>query len=127
MAASVPGWNLAARGAHSALGGATMPNEYEISPSAIGGQTAVWLVLASDRPEGGVAAFWERTDAAGHAARLNAANPREGAVVREVVVQGSRRRCRLCGEPVVLDDPSDPMSWIHTEDANDFGDHTAEA
>lgn len=35
-------------------------------------------------------------------------------------------RCRLCGEPIVLDDPTDPMSWIHAEDANDQGDHTAE-
>jgi hypothetical protein len=37
-----------------------------------------------------------------------------------------RPRCRLCGEPIVLDDPDDLMSWIHAEDANDQGDHTAE-
>jgi hypothetical protein len=37
-----------------------------------------------------------------------------------------RVRCRLCGEPVVLEDPSDPLSYIHAFDANDWGDHTAE-
>ena len=43
-----------------------------------------------------------------------------------MIVHGERRRCRLCGEPVTLDDPSDPMSWIHAVDANDLGDHTAD-
>jgi hypothetical protein len=103
-----------------------MPNEHQISPNAIGGQTAVWLVLATDQSDSVVAAFWERADAAAHAAMLSIANPRESLVLSEVVVQGSRRRCRLCGEPVVLDDPSDHMSWIHAADANDLGDHTAE-
>ena len=37
-----------------------------------------------------------------------------------------RPRCELCGEPVELADPSDPESWVHTEDANDLADHTAE-
>ena len=101
-----------------------MPNEHEIGPSSIGGQTAVWLVLTNDQPK--VAAFWEQEDAAAHAALLSTPNPGESLVLREVVVQGSRRRCQLCGEPVVLDDPSDPMSWIHAADANDVGYHTAE-
>ena len=38
-----------------------------------------------------------------------------------------RPRCKACREPIELDDPSDPVSWIHCEDANDLGDHTAEA
>lgn len=37
-----------------------------------------------------------------------------------------RPTCRMCGEPIVLDDPDDDMSWIHAQDANDRGDHTAE-
>jgi len=37
-----------------------------------------------------------------------------------------RPRCSACREPVELDDPDDPESWIHWEDANDLGDHTAE-
>ncbi len=36
-----------------------------------------------------------------------------------------RPRCAACGEPVVLDDPNDPDSWIHAPDANDRADHTA--
>ena len=103
-----------------------MPNEHETTRNAPAGQTAVWLVLATDQPEGVTAAFWERADAAAHAAMLSTPNPGGSVVLREVVVQGSRRRCRLCGEPVVLDDPSDLMSWIHAADANDLGDHTAE-
>lgn len=37
----------------------------------------------------------------------------------------TRQRCAACGEPVVLDDPDDPGSWIHAPDANDRADHTA--
>ena len=103
-----------------------MPNEQEINPNEVGGQTAVWLVLTTGQAAGVVAAFWEQADAAAHAALLSTPNPGESVVLREVVVQGSRRRCQLCGEPVVLDDPSDPVSWIHSTDANDLGDHTAE-
>lgn len=33
--------------------------------------------------------------------------------------------CAACGEPVVLDDPNDPDSWVHAPDANDHADHTA--
>ena len=84
-----------------------------------------WRLLLTGR-RGVVAAFWEWADAAAHAAMLSTPNPGGSVVLREVVVQGSRRRCRLCGEPVVLDDPSDLMSWIHAADANDLGDHTAE-
>jgi hypothetical protein len=103
-----------------------MSVEHKTSQTTAAGQTTIWLALATDQPEGVVAAFWERADAAAHAAVLGTPNPGGSVVLREVVVQGSRRRCRLCGEPVVLDDPSDPMSWIHAADANDLGDHTAE-
>ena len=103
-----------------------MPREHERTHDAAAGQTTIWLALATDQPGGVVAAFWERADAAAHAAMLSTPNPGESVVLREVVVQGSRRRCRLCGEPAVLDDPSDLMSWIHAADANDLGDHTAE-
>ena len=41
-------------------------------------------------------------------------------------MQDDRGRYRLCDEPVALDDPRGPMSWIHAKDANDVGDHTAE-
>ena len=36
-----------------------------------------------------------------------------------------RPRCAACGEPVVLDNPDDPDSWIHAPNANDRADHTA--
>ena len=103
-----------------------MPDEQGTSQSATSDQTTVWLVLATGRPDGAGAAFWEWADAAAHAEVLSVTNPGGRAVLREVVVQGERRRCRLCDEPVVLDDPTDPMSWIHAADANDLGDHTAE-
>lgn len=122
----IPSCDRPARGAHCAVGGAAMPNEQKISANAIGGQTAVWLVLTIGQSSSVVAAFWERADAAVHAALLSTPRPGESVVLKEVVVQGSRRRCQLCGEPVVLDDPSDPVSWIHSTDANDLGDHTAE-
>lgn len=38
-----------------------------------------------------------------------------------------RPRCLACRQPIELEDPKDPESWIHCEDANDLGDHTAEA
>jgi hypothetical protein len=103
-----------------------MGDDGEIDQGATASRSSVWLVLTPGREGGVVAAFWERSDAATHSEVLNAANPQARAVLREVVVQGDRRRCRLCGEPVVLDDPGDPMSCIHAEDANDVGDHTAE-
>lgn len=37
-----------------------------------------------------------------------------------------RRRCALCGEPVELAEPGDSASWVHTADANDRADHSAE-
>jgi hypothetical protein len=37
----------------------------------------------------------------------------------------ARPRCSLCGEPIELAYASDPESWIHAEDANYFGDHSA--
>jgi hypothetical protein len=67
-------------------------------------------------------AFWERADAQRQAA---GGDPTRSAIT-ETVVHGDRRRCVLCGEPVVLDDPSEEESWRHADDANDLGDHTAE-
>jgi|SRR5581483_1034728 len=43
----------------------------------------------------------------------------------EFVPDQHRPKCAGCGEPVELADPSDPESWVHTEDANRSGDHTA--
>jgi hypothetical protein len=104
-----------------------MGDEQETGPSAAAGRSTVWLVLDTGRSGYSVSAFWQRVDATAHAAVLSAPNTGGRAVLREVVVQGGRRRCRLCGEPVVLDDPSDTESWRHADDANDLGDHTAEA
>jgi hypothetical protein len=39
----------------------------------------------------------------------------------------TRQRCRTCREPIELDDPEDPESWVHCIDAHDGCDHTAEA
>jgi len=103
-----------------------MPDEQETIQSASPGGTTVWLVLAAARADGADAAFWEQADAVAYGAALREADPYDRAVVRAVVVQGERRRCRLCGEPVVLDDIADPESWRHADDANDLGDHTAE-
>jgi hypothetical protein len=86
----------------------------------------VWLVLVNGQADAPIAGFWEQADAVTYAEALRVADPGGRPLVREVVLQGARHRCRLCGEPVVLDDRSDPMSWIHAEDANDLGDHTAE-
>ena len=33
--------------------------------------------------------------------------------------------CGDCSEPVELYDPRDPDSWIHSVDANYWGDHSA--
>jgi hypothetical protein len=33
--------------------------------------------------------------------------------------------CADCGEPVELYEPNDPDSWIHSREANYWGDHTA--
>lgn len=87
----------------------------------------MWLVLVPGQADRAVAAFWEQAAAIAHEAALRAAGSGDTAVVREVVVSGMRRQCRLCGEPVVLDDIADPESWRHDDDANDLGDHTAEA
>ena len=91
------------------------------------GDTTVWVVMIEPRTDGPVAVFWTESAASAHAAELSSADPNEAVNIRSAVVQGQRHRCRLCGEPVELDDPSDSMSWIHTPDANDSGDHTAEA
>lgn len=40
--------------------------------------------------------------------------------------EGERPRCDLCGEPISLADAADADSWVHSADANDAGDHTAE-
>ena len=36
-----------------------------------------------------------------------------------------RPMCADCGEPVELYEPNDPDSWIHSVEANYWGDHTA--
>ena len=103
-----------------------MGEEQETRRSAAGDGSRVWLVLDTGQPGQSVSAFWRRVDAAAHAAVLSATNAIGRVVLSEVVVQGGRRRCRLCGEPIVLDDPSDTETWRHADDANDLGDHTAE-
>ena len=40
--------------------------------------------------------------------------------------EDARPRCSICGEPLELADTTDGGSWVHAEDANDRGDHTAE-
>lgn len=101
-----------------------MSQDHQHAQASVTGVT-VWLVSA----DGGLvepAVFWERGDADAYADDV--ARPYRGASVsiRGLVVRGERRRCRLCGEPIVLDDPADPESWCHAEDANDLGDHTAD-
>jgi hypothetical protein len=111
----------------------------------------VWLVLAGRArvTSPNVALFWNEEDARVYAedyvrrrwpdgadatrdvgepvAQYNMLVPSaEHVAIRHAFVRGLRRRCRFCGEPVVLDDPADPMSWIHTDDANLLSDHTAE-
>jgi hypothetical protein len=41
------------------------------------------------------------------------------------VPDADRPKCAGCREPIELADPDDDESWIHAEDANYFGDHTA--
>lgn len=103
-----------------------MPDEQTRDQSTSGGEPRIWLVHSRALQDDAVAAFWERIDAEAYAEARRPANPGQPSVLSEVVVQGGRRRCRLCGEPIVLDDPSDAGSWRHADDANDFGDHTAE-
>jgi hypothetical protein len=100
-----------------------MSSHYQQDPT---GQASIWLVRAAGEPERDVVAFWERIDAEAYAESRGAANPGQASVLSELVVQGGRRRCQLCGEPIVLDDLSDAESWRHAGDANDLGDHTAE-
>jgi hypothetical protein len=104
-----------------------MPNQQQQDPRASTGQARIWLVCSPGQSDREVVAFWERAEAVAFADAWSAANPGPSPVLSEVVVRGDRRRCRLCGEPIVLDDPSDRESWRHADDANDLGDHTAEA
>ena len=103
-----------------------MPNQQEQGPSASAGQARIWLVRSASQPDRDVAAFGERADAVAFADAWSAASPGPP-VLSEIMVRGERRRCCLCGEPIVLDDPSEAESWRHADDANDLGDHTAEA
>jgi hypothetical protein len=103
-----------------------MSDEQITSHNAADGRTTVWLAFDTGRLGDSVAAYWERAGAAAHVEALSAASPGGDVVLMQIVVQGERRRCQLCGEPVVLDEPADPMSWIHAADASDLGDHTAE-
>lgn len=102
-----------------------MPDETR-DRSTPGCQPRIWLVHSRGQHDDAVAAFWERIDAEAYAEVRGAANPGEPAVLSQLVVQGGRRRCRVCREPIVLDDPSDAETWRHADDANDYGDHTAE-
>lgn len=85
----------------------------------------VWLV---DAPAefGGPAIFWERVDADAFVGLMELSGSGGSLSSRGIVMRGERRRCRLCGEPIVLDDPADPESWCHTFDANDLADHPAD-
>jgi len=118
-----------------------------ISPHSGGGP---WLVLVAHASSvaAETALFWSEASALAFAEQLVLARwsgasppliggspidaynasvePSERVVIRPVEIRGERERCKLCGEPIVLDDPADPMSWIHAEDADDMGDHTAE-
>lgn len=71
-------------------------------------------------------AFLDRDHASAFAASLNSDTSQSPPAVVEAVLHDRRRRCRLCGEPIVLDDPTDVESWRHADDAHDLGDHTAE-
>ena len=104
-----------------------MPDEQTRDLSRPGGQPRIWLVHLRAQQDAAIAAFWERIDAEAYAEARGAANPGQPPVLSQLVVHGGRRRCRLCGEPIVLDDPSEAESWRHADDANDLGDHTAEA
>lgn len=50
----------------------------------------------------------------------------EHVFVGQFPVEGERARCLICGEPIGLADETGSESWVHSEDANDGGDHTAE-
>lgn len=45
--------------------------------------------------------------------------------VERFVQDEDRTRCGECCEPLELAYPDDPESWVHAEDANYFGDHSA--
>jgi hypothetical protein len=86
------------------------------------------LARSPGQPDPEIVAFWQRDEAVAFADAWSAAyNQGPPPVLSEVVVWGDRGRCRLCGEFIVLDDPSDAESWRHADDANDLGDYTAEA
>ena len=105
-----------------------MPNQQQQHASTSSGEARIWLVCSPGQSDREVVAFWERADAVAFADAWSAANNQgPPPVLSEVGVRGHRRRCRLCGEPIVLDDPSEAESWRHADDANDLGDHTAEA
>lgn len=105
-----------------------MPNQQQQDASTSSGEARIWWVRSPDQPDREVVAFWERADAVAFTDAWSAANNQgPPPSLSEVVVRGDRRRCRLCGEPIVLDDPSEGESWRHADDANDLGDHTAEA
>jgi hypothetical protein len=88
--------------------------------------TTTWIVITAPGSAETIAAFWNESDALSHAAGIRRTHPEQEVTVRRVSIRGERRGCRLCGEPVVLDDVVDPESWRHADDANDLGDHTAE-
>lgn len=68
--------------------------------------------------------YWNRSDAIARATIVGTNTT--GDHVVPLIVRGERRRCRLCGEPVAFEDPDDPTSCYHSDDANDDGKHSAE-
>ena len=91
----------------------TVPGELTVGRRFAVDVGIVWLAGGASPP----AAYWRRDDALATAG--------DDSDVVAMAVRGDRPRCR-CGEPAVMHDPDDPMSWIHAPDANDHGDHTAE-
>lgn len=102
-----------------------MPNQRRQDARTSSGAARIWLVRSPDQVDREVVAFWERAEAVAFADAWSAANTGPRPVLSEVVVRADRRRCRLCGEPIVPDDPSDAESRRHADDADDLGDHTA--
>ena len=103
-----------------------MPKHQQQDASTSSGEAGIWLVRSPDQPDHEVVAFWERAEAVAFADTSSAASSGPPPVLSEIMVRGDRCHCRVCGEPIVLDDPSEVESWRHADDANDAGDHTAE-
>lgn len=107
-------------------GGGVLTGHDEADREAVGLYGCeVWAIdpigAARDSP---IELYWNHADALARAAMLETNTT--GILVVPLILRGERRRCRLCGEPVAFEDPDDPMSCYHSEDANDDGKHSAE-